>query len=249
VCTVSIVAWAGGLRLVANRDEQRSRAAALPPRVVERDGIRALMPIDPASGGSWTAVNELGIAFALLNVNPSVPFEPGARSRGEIVAAVASLASIDAVLDLVERFDRGRHAPFRLICAAGGEALELAPHLSLMRRHALRRPLMFASSGLGDDRVEAPRRALFAELVGGADAREPVDDLCRRQDAFHAHRWSDAPHLSVFMSREDACTVSRTVIDVRERSVAMTYAGAPGWESSALTMTRARGGQRADRRR
>ena len=230
MCTVSIVPWADGLRLVANRDEQRSRAAALPPRVVERDGVRAVMPIDGASGGTWVAVNELDVAFALLNLNPAGPFTAGARSRGEIVAALTALGSLDDVAAAMIGLDPARYSPFRLICAAGGQALEIAPHASLSRRHALDSPVVFTSSGLGDDRVEGPRRALFEEMVGGA-----VGDLAARQDAFHAHRWRDAPHLSVFMSRDDACTVSRTVIEMGRR-VAMTYAGAPDWESGTVTL-------------
>ncbi len=238
MCTVSIVAWAGGLRLVANRDEQRSRANALPPRLVDRDGVRVIEPIDAASGGTWVAVNEFGVAFALLNVNPAAPFQAGTHSRGEIVAALAALDSIEDVVAAMTTLDHGQYSPFRLICADGERAIEIAPYLSLRRPHALDSPVMFTSSGLGDDRVEGPRRMLFDELVVGQDPREMID----RQDSFHAHRWSNAPHLSVFMSRDDACTVSRTVIEVRERSVAMTYAGQPDWESRPLTMPRAGAG-------
>jgi len=240
VCTVSIVTWAGGLRLVANRDEQRSRADALPPRLVERNGVHSIQPIDAASGGTWVAVNEFGVAFALLNVNPATPFQAGTHSRGEIIAALAALDSIEDVVEAMKAVDHAQYSPFRLICAAGEVAVEIAPYLSLRRQHALDSPVMFTSSGLGDDRVEGPRRRLFDELVGVTDAggRKTID----RQDSFHAHRWSDAPHLSVFMSRDDACTVSRTVIEVRERGVAMTYAGRPDWESRTLRMPRAGAG-------
>lgn len=244
MCTVSIVTWANGLRLAANRDERRGRAPAHPPRLVERDGVRVLMPIDPASNGTWVAANELGVAFALLNVNPAIPFTPGARSRGGIVAALAPLGSIDDVAEAMAGLDPAPYSPFRLIAAAGCEAIEIAPSLSLTRRHALEAPVVFTSSGLGDALVEGPRRTLFAEMVGRktghARTRDDAENLIARQDAFHAHRWRELPHLSVRMSRNDACTVSKTVIEIGERRIVMTYAGEPGWEASSMALPRAR---------
>src|SRR5262249_13957501 len=73
MCTVSIVALnePGNrrLRLACNRDELRSRPAALPPLVRNCDERQAIMPIDPVSDGTWIAVNDAGIAATLLNVN------------------------------------------------------------------------------------------------------------------------------------------------------------------------------------
>ena len=45
------------VRVVCNRDELRSRAAALPPRVCTFGERRAVMPIDLVSGGTWIAAN------------------------------------------------------------------------------------------------------------------------------------------------------------------------------------------------
>jgi hypothetical protein len=238
VCTVSLVTWAGGLRLVSNRDEQRSRPASLPPRLVDRGGVRIIMPIDPASGGTWIAVNELGLAIALLNVNP--PDRPAAlppRSRGEIVPALAALTTLDDVAAAAAAIDFRDYAPFRLVCAGGGDVLQIAPAASLLHRASIDAPIMFTSSGLGDERVEGPRRELFARILFDGDAAE---DRRARQDEFHEHRWSDAPHLSVFMERADACTVSRTVVEIGEERVALTYSAPPDWAGVTESMRRQR---------
>ena len=130
---------------------------------------------------------------------------------------------------------RVRYGPFRLVCTGGGEVLEIAPAASIYRRAAIDSPIMFTSSGLGDERVEGPRQALFADLVGsaggadGADVDERLGDPRSRQDRFHAHRWSEAPQLSVFMARADACTVSRTVVEIGEERVTLTYFAPPDW--------------------
>jgi hypothetical protein len=244
VCTVSLVTWAGGLRLVANRDEQRSRPAALPPRLVDLGGVRTIMPIDAASGGTWIAVNEIGVVIALLNVNP--PRRPPVlppRSRGEIVPALAALASLDEISAAAAAIDDRQYAPFRLVCAAGGEVMDVLPATALLRRAPIDSPVMFTSSGLGDHVVEEPRQELFAKMLGVADERE---DSRIRQDRFHAHRWSDAPELSVFMERADACTVSRTVVDIGEERVRLTYSAPPDW---AMKVTESMPRQRAASRR
>jgi hypothetical protein len=76
---------------------------------------------------------------------------------------------------------------------------------------------MFTSSSLGDAIVETPRRQLFERLVLAGD------DWLRGQFWFHRHRWAGRLELSVQMSRPDACTVSRTTIDVTSRRIDLQY--------------------------
>src|SRR5262249_23772703 len=81
----------------------------------------------------------------------------------------------------------------------------------------LDRPLLFTSSSLGDAIVERPRRGLFERFM--RSRRDPLDAQAR----FHRHRWPDQPQVSVCMSREDAATVSHTVVDVSTEAVAVCY--------------------------
>jgi hypothetical protein len=65
--------------------------------------------------------------------------------------------------------------------------------------------------------VAGPRRTLFQRVFrDAADARFA-------QDQFHRHRWPGREAISVNMWRDDARTVSQTVVEVREGSVAMSY--------------------------
>ena len=61
-----------GIRLACNRDELRTRPAALPPIIRTFGNRKAIMPVDPISNGTWIAVNDAGIAATLLNVNLSL---------------------------------------------------------------------------------------------------------------------------------------------------------------------------------
>ena len=69
MCTVTVVPHETGIRVMCNRDERRSRPAALPPQVHDLGGRLAAFPVDPRGGGSWVGVNDAGIVVTLLNVS------------------------------------------------------------------------------------------------------------------------------------------------------------------------------------
>ena len=230
MCTVTIVRAAtarGGrliTRIVSNRDEQRSRAPELPPERIAIGSRFAVMPIDSAAGGTWVAATDAGLAFCLLNVNPS-PAVPrsawaGRGSRGYIIPSLVDSADIGDVAERLSAMDAALTAPFKLVVAdaarvavarSDGARIEMSP------ARAIDGPILHTSSGLGDDLVQSPRRALFeAAFAAGRDALE-------QQREFHAHSWPDAGHLSVAMSRADARTMSRTVIDLHESRVRLAW--------------------------
>jgi hypothetical protein len=120
----------------------------------------------------------------------------------------------------VGRIDPTLYQPFRLIVVRGwlvGEIVSDGRRLSSTAL-ALTGPRLFTSSSLGDALVQEPRRRLFDQMVGGDRG-----DRLQAQWRFHRHRWLQQPELSVAMERDDAMTVSRTVIDVREASIELSY--------------------------
>lgn len=203
------------LRLLFNRDEQRSRPQSLPPRWVELVGRRALMPLDPQSGGTWIGVNDAGLVACLLNGNldaePEVQRAWRARSsRGQIVPMVLRESELAVSRDRAAALDPRVYPPctlvvldaFGLFCfSSDGERWNVREH------DVAREPFFATSSGLGDALVESPRRALFEDLL-----REEPHALAA-QARLHEHQWPDWRHLSVNMSRADARTVCRTRID------------------------------------
>jgi hypothetical protein len=210
-------------RVVVNRDEQRTRAEALPPRVARAGDHDAIYPIDPVSRGTWVGVNTAGLVVAILNSNPIArpTNRPGLRSRGEIVPALLACSSVTAALAAASDIPAHEFPPFRLVAIERDRFVVVLGDSQRTTVQALRRfdaPFLATSSGLGDHIVEQPRRELFnAMLVRG------VSDIADRQDAFHRHRWPDRHHVSVEMSRGDARTVSRTVVEVFHDSVRLTY--------------------------
>ena len=184
------------------------------------------MPIDADAGGSWIAVNDVGLIVALLNLTgPSGEYMREAtanvprRSRGHIVPAVAATGSIDEARRVMEATDVAAYEPFRTVAFHRQHWFEArwTGHRFQTQRGPIGRPLIWTSSSLGDDLVSGPRRALFDQLF----VERPLSS--DTQDAFHHHAWNDRPEVSVRMSRSDAQTVSITTIDLTANGAAMEY--------------------------
>lgn len=223
MCTVTVVPHETGIRVMCNRDERRSRPAALPPQVHDLGGRLAAFPIDPPGGGSWVGVNDAGIVVTLLNVSgASYSFrEEPRRSRGLIVREILRCGSLSHVLETVASLDASLFEMFRLVVTHGFTAVDATSdgvHTVVRRQITLDTPLLFTSSSLGDALVEAPRKQLFQRMLV-----ERRSGWLRGQARFHRHQWPSRPEISVRMERDDALTVSRTVVDVTRARRSLFY--------------------------
>jgi hypothetical protein len=220
MCTVSIVPDDSGFRLISNRDERRDRAVALQPRVEIVGSRCAIMPIDPAGGGSWIGINDAGLVAAVLNRHAEPSRDtPSVVSRGLIVRRALACDSLETALEAVQASTARVYRPFRLVLVQHrrialivGNGSEFASADS-----TLGQPYMFTASSLGDALVDTPRRRLFERLMENACARRQAQLL------FHRHQWSDKREISVLMERDDAATVSRTVVEVTDQALALEY--------------------------
>ncbi len=223
MCTLTIIPTTAGVRVAFNRDEQRSRGQALPPKAVAIGSQIAVYPVDPESGGTWLAASSAGLIFALLNGNPiNRRTYRATHSRGRIIPALLSADSVGhAVHELEHDFNLPAFAPFRLVALqqnlitnfvwTGSECIiESEPFGT--------RALMFTSSGLGDHLVSGVRSDLFTSLFAA-----PRESWPTAQDTYHAHRWVDRPELSVNMCRADAHTVSHAIIETDRESITFRY--------------------------
>lgn len=226
MCTVTVVPFDDGLRVVCNRDEQRTRGVAGFPRRYEVGSRWLTYPRDPDGGGTWVGANDSGLVLTLLNRTRAGDSADGASrmSRGRLVPSLLAHERLDLAGAAALEVDPARYRPFTLIgfqhgavfvVTSDGRALEA-------ERGRIHRPLLFTSSSLGDCLADAARRPLFERLVIGAP-----DTWLDGQQSFHAHRWPGRGAFSVVMSRPDARTVSRTAVDVRGRQVHLTYAPVP----------------------
>ncbi len=235
MCTMTLIPIDKGLRVAFNRDESRKRPIAFPPRLVQCGDRATLMPIDARSQGTWIGVNDAGLAMGILNRNIGLTRgsrDPNVPSRGLIIPSLLACTTLAEAHAAALELRAKRYAPFRLVMADCSQAVEIVsePTNVLVREYGVSVPLLFTSSGLGDELVEPPRRALFEHWFS---TRE---NWPSEQDAFHRHSWPNHLHLSVCMRREEACTVSFTTIEMRSATTKMTYASGPPDEMAEATV-------------
>ena len=219
MCTISIVPVDVGFRLMCNRDERMARPVAEGPRRVNVAGMEATFPADPRSGGTWIGVNEAGLTVALLNRTANAVNRDalaGAfraieeRSRGDIVPRLLGARDMPHLLEAVRAIDPTPYRPFRVVGVWRHELLVATTvgRCVTVELRQLIRPVAFTSSSLDDATAERLRLPLFDALV--ANAVDPIVP----QRVFHGHQWDHCPQFSVRMRRADACTVSRSTVNV-----------------------------------
>jgi hypothetical protein len=228
MCSLSWVRRRGSLVVVMNRDERHDRAPARPPRRWRVVGGGFTAPVDGDAGGTWIAARDSGVVVALLNHHASSAAAPpaGARriSRGRLVTA---LAGGDGIPDAARLRAEGlaAFAPFRLFVIGP----RLAPRVftwtgtALSSRRLDPQVGFLTSSSWNPHAVIAARQArfrAFRRVVGTPTRAELI--------AFHDQ--AETPRgraYAVRMSRTDARTVSRTVVEWRAGRVSMAYQACP----------------------
>ena len=229
----------GGYALAMNRDERRTRAPALPPALVHPSGIPALIPVDGEAGGSWISVNALGHTLALLNRYHESPVDilDAFVSRGLLLIGLAGLPDPEAVEEELRRMPLARYRPFTLSSVIPDRAPRLFEWdgVSLAIQDIATPGLVRASSGHDQAGAERIRGALFSEarVATGLSAEVLL--------ALHRSHIPESGPLSICMHREEAATVSCSLITVSEGELSFRYIdGPPGETGSGTVQTIAR---------
>ena len=229
MCTVTIIPIRdehGVVRLACNRDESPHRPAALPPAIQTFGQRRAVLPIDPVSQGTWIAANDAGLVATLLNAYPEPERRDdetaasGKASRGQLIPSLMHHVDLAEAVERIAQIDATQYDAFRLILMTATHWAEVyadGRNLRSTLPRQLTGPMLFASSGLGDENVDGPRRALFNEMLA------LPEDLRDIQDRYHRHHWPDRPQVSVCMRRPQAQTISYCVVELGRREVEMVY--------------------------
>src|SRR5271157_3438430 len=207
MCTLSFVQRKDGYAVGMNRDEQRSRPRAHAPKLFECGVVSAIYPSE-SSGGTWIAVNNSGLLFALLNWYPAgcQVVAPKERSRGELIPQMifdSDFRSAQMVLAAVKLTGM---LPFRLIGVDPEDRTICEWRWDGRRIGQLQFPWMrkhWFSSSLSDDQAEEQRRSTC--IAAGARANpEGLDWLAQLH---RSHRPFSGPY-SICVHRPDAATVS-----------------------------------------
>ncbi|HSE25357.1 MAG TPA: NRDE family protein [Pyrinomonadaceae bacterium] len=222
MCTVSWLRQAEGYVLLCNRDERHTRKAASGPRIGSVHGVLFVAPVDGDQGGSWIGTNQFGLTLCLLNRYGDWMPDPNSdyTSRGLLLVDLLDCRDNQHLSERVNHIELDRFQPFTMLALSVDEpatlidwnGLECAVQLDA----ELRMPL--TSSSLKDTNVNALRRKVFAEL---GSHRGSIDSDLLHQ--FHqSHLPNRGPH-SVCMHRDDAATISLSIVTVGPASVEFLY--------------------------
>lgn len=224
MCSLSWSRRAGSFTLVMNRDERRDRAAARPPRRWRGADGGFTAPLDAEAGGTWIAVSDSGVVLALLNHTGVVRHEVTRISRGRLVTTLAAEAGVPDAARLRAAGLRS-YAPFRLFVTGP----RVAPRVFTWNGATLSARRLDPRAGFLTSSSWNPRAVIPARQARFRAFRRAHPALTRGELlAFHRQR-DDARGTpwAVSMSREDACTVSETVVERRGGRVSMTYRAMP----------------------
>lgn len=225
MCTVTFMPRKRGYALLMNRDEQRSRVAALPPSRRKLGSREVIYPCEPA-GGAWIGVNDAGVTLALINwYSVSSSACPDPASRGEVTLAALQGDSASAVAELLTEAMLRRVRPFRLIGVfpRNRTAVEWRwdqAHLAVVA-HAWETGL-WVSSGFDEAVATRERRGTFNAALGQR-SRGRLEWL-RRLHRSHA---PERGAFSICMHRDDAVTVSSTEVILEGAAASMRYTPGP----------------------
>lgn len=227
MCTVTWVHEDDGYHLLCNRDEKKTRAVALGPRVSTRDGVRFIAPTDGEFGGTWISSNEFGISVCLLNDAgltdaPRCLSAAPSASRGLILPPLMASESLLEVCERLSKSDLTAFAPFT------AAVLEPRQDAAVVEWTGTGKNVLFsadgyvplASSSFDPDGVRARRRAEFLRLQSSGR----LDAVLLHK--FHEGHGSRRDAYSPCMHRPDAETVSFSWIKVTSEEVDFFYSPA-----------------------
>lgn len=222
MCTLSFLPEKGGYVAAMNRDEQRTRAAALPPAIRQAGDVSLLYPREPG-GGTWIGANSHGNLLALLNWYSMEKKKLGekCRSRGELIPAHLHEPDAESTKLALQQSDFNGTDPFRLFGFFPAERLILEwrwdAYKLTTRFHEWGRHHWFSSSW-SDERAEIERGNSF-ERTWREDLRDRSGWLRR----LHASHIPEPGPYSICVHREDAATVSYTEVRCGRRELQMRY--------------------------
>lgn len=221
MCTVSWLRQADGYVLFCNRDERNSRKTASGPRVGNVRGVYFVAPVDGDHGGSWIGANQFGLTLCLLNRYGDWQPDPDSEytSRGLLLNELLDCRNSQHLCERLNDVDLKRVKPFTMLAISveapgilvAWTGLECTIDLDAEER------LPLSSSSLRNTNVIAQRRQLFADI-----SRPTGMDL-ELLNQFHRSHLPERGPASVCMHRDDAATVSLSVVTIGPRTVEFLY--------------------------
>lgn len=211
MCTLTYFLTDNGYELFFNRDEQRARSAAIPPKINTHN--TAIYPVDPQGNGTWLAVNNQGVSLALLNYYHAKKYaqnttEPKLNdvknvSRGQLILSL--IKNNNDIKKQLGNIDLTVYQPFQLCIFPKNLSLKNEQVVSIKwdggKLFEEETTLPITSSSVDFEEVKAMRVLKYKNIVNEEIAN------AEQLTTFHYSQENEGKY-SVNMQRPDAMTVS-----------------------------------------
>lgn len=221
MCTVSWMIKDDDYHIFFNRDEQRNRESALPPRIICIKNTQVLIPIDPKGNGSWISTNEFGLTLCLLNYYQGSNPKRNLTSRGLLLKKLSTFLSVEEVDMQLKNLELQEYAAFSLLAFGlndNGQVLRKEWQWNGKKLSNVFLTSPFTSSSVSFEEVSQSRLLLAQQLL----KPQSIDTLINYHKSHHPSKG----HLSVCMHRADAQTVSFSHIHVSAKQSIFNYKNA-----------------------
>ncbi|MFV0574620.1 MAG: NRDE family protein [Vibrio sp.] len=254
MCTLTWRITPGGYQVLFNRDELKTRSLALNPDSFDRQKngqrVTAFMPIDPDGNGTWICCNNYGLSLCLLNNYQGITPKTAIRSRGLLVKELAFCQSYIQVLSQIQNINLSTFAPFTLVIFAQENIAQdqAVPAIRWdgIKLHHIKKIGPVTSSSFEFKTVQANRLAQYHYNYSQYQYNRTQDSLHKQPSfcqlmSYHMSHQPTSSAYSVCMHRNDAQTVSLTIINVEPNTVSMDYhAGSPCQSNPLHALTQPR---------
>lgn len=216
MCTVTFYRSPQRILVTMNRDEKKTRGPERPPAIrrFEPTGINIIGPSDSDKGGTWIAVNSIGVVACLLNGYASSDSLRARKqeliTRGRLVPGVLFQGSAKRGIEWLAKNNPNDYASFTMLVIddqsayridwSGAGALKIDPIYEQWR--------CVSSSSWNPDEVLPWRYEHFRMWL---DTGQPYAGLL---PTFHLLQPRGQKAHAPLMSRQESCTRSITQVSV-----------------------------------
>lgn len=224
MCTVSFIPISENQYLIgSNRDELKTRAQAIPPKI-QGDGSW-IAPIDTEANGTWFGVNQYGITLTLINnyqaTNPLLDHRKDAKSRGLIIPELMPFSNEKAVSDWFEQMDETNFNPFDVIAVFPSPMTVIRwswDGKSFQKIIEKPESQIWVSAGFDLQKITEFRKQVFTNKILNSEEK-PLKTL----QNFHSSQHPEPGKFSVAMFQDEVQTVSSTLVQVGNKKIEGLY--------------------------
>ena len=203
MCSAAWTFHESGYEIGFNRDEKWTRPHSADPSLEVGHPVAGACSRDTGAGGTWLFTNEFGVTLAVMNAYPGgkVP-TPGRRSRGWIPLVAAEAETAEGIEERLLNLRWDDYAPCHILLISPEGSRHYFWDTIEFRSSGVPPCHFFTTSSVESERVGLSRISRYDALAGS-----PIAEILKDTVA-------PDPASAIFVTREDAGTVSLTMVKV-----------------------------------